>query len=105
MCFGKGSTSTIHQEQPPPNYGFAATATVTQSRVQTSTAEDQANEDRGSKRKKDKKEKKSKKNKKGVLLKEDSLKALEPKEILLELKWMVKEGYVTEFADGILEIN
>ena len=49
--------------------------------------------------------KKSKKNKKGLLLKEDSLKALEPKEILLELKWMVKEGYVTEFADGILEIN
>jgi len=47
----------------------------------------------------------TKEKKKGVLIKEGSLKELETKDILLELKWMVKEGYVTEFADGILEIN
>ena len=48
---------------------------------------------------------KSKQNKKSVLLKEDSLKELETKEILLELKWMVKEGFVTEFANGLIEVN
>ena len=47
----------------------------------------------------------TKEKKKGVLIKEGILKELETKDILLELKWMVKEGYVTEFAEGILEIN
>ena len=29
------------------------------------------------------------------------LESIEPKEILLELKWMVKEGYITEFSSGV----
>ena len=49
--------------------------------------------------------KKSKESKKAVLLKDTDLEALSSKDILVELKWMVKEGYVTEFANGSIAVN
>ena len=49
--------------------------------------------------------KKSKEGKKAVILKDKELEALGSKDILVELKWMVKEGYITEFANGSIAVN
>lgn len=49
--------------------------------------------------------KKDKETKKGALLKTKALESLSSKDILLELKWMVKEGYISEFSNGIITVN
>ena len=49
--------------------------------------------------------KESKEIKKAKFLKEVNLKDIEPKEILRELKWMVTEGYITEFSSGVIKAN
>jgi hypothetical protein len=49
--------------------------------------------------------KKSKESKKAALLKDKNLEALGSKDILVELKWMVKEGYIIEFANGSIAVN
>ena len=43
--------------------------------------------------------------KKGMLLKTNELDCLTSKDILLELKWMVKEGYISEFSNGVITVN
>lgn len=49
--------------------------------------------------------KETKESKKSQIIRNEKLKNLDPKIILLELKWLVKEGYITEFADGSVSIN
>ncbi|MBN37081.1 MAG: hypothetical protein CMI29_01310 [Opitutae bacterium] len=49
--------------------------------------------------------KETKENKKSQIIRSEKLGDLDPKIILVELKWMVKEGYITEFADGSVSIN
>ena len=48
---------------------------------------------------------KGKEIKKGTLLKSKALESLTSKDILLELKWMVKEGYISEFSNGVITVN
>ena len=43
--------------------------------------------------------------KKGKLVKIEELVKFESKKVLIEIKWLVKEGYVSEFANGNLSIN
>ena len=42
---------------------------------------------------------------KATLLNDEALGEIDRKSILIELKWLVKEGYVTEFGNGILMLN
>ena len=49
--------------------------------------------------------KETKENKKSQIIRNKRLEDLDPKIILVELKWMVKEGYITEFADGSVSVN
>ena len=42
---------------------------------------------------------------KATLLNDEALGEIDRKSILIELKWLVKEGYVTEFGNGILVLN
>ena len=43
--------------------------------------------------------------KKGKLVKIEELVKFESKKVLIEIKWLVKEGYISEFANGNLSIN
>ena len=49
--------------------------------------------------------KETKESKKSKIIRNEKLGNLDPKIILVELKWMVKEGYITEFADGSVSVN
>lgn len=42
---------------------------------------------------------------KATLLNDEALREIDRKSILIELKWLVKEGYVTQFGNGILVLN
>ena len=43
--------------------------------------------------------------KKVALLNHEDLKEIDKKNLLIELKWLTKEGFVTEFGNGILVLN
>ena len=43
--------------------------------------------------------------KKAALLNHDDLRDIDKKNLLIELKWLTKEGFVTEFSNGILVLN
>ena len=43
--------------------------------------------------------------KKSVLLNHDDLSDIDKKNLLIELRWLTKEGFVTEFSNGILILN
>jgi len=43
--------------------------------------------------------------KKAALLNHDDLRDINKKNLLIELKWLTKEGFVTEFSNGILVLN
>jgi hypothetical protein len=43
--------------------------------------------------------------KKVALLNHEDLREIDKKNLLIELKWLTKEGFVTEFGNGILVLN
>ena len=43
--------------------------------------------------------------KKAALLNHEDLGEIDKKSLLIELKWLTKEGFVSEFSNGILILN